>query len=94
MAEELVQNHPQYLAYRSTLALARLRHNDPQGASQLYEGLQIDWAAAAPSWRMIHATVLAAQGRKDEGLALVHDITPGHLRPAELAFFKTYFPGT
>jgi hypothetical protein len=91
-AKELVRDYPTLLSYRSTLALACLRHHDSQGAARAYAGLQIDWAHCPASWKMVYATVLAAGGKKDEGRALVRDVTPGQLRPAELEFFKTYFP--
>jgi tetratricopeptide (TPR) repeat protein len=93
-AQSLVRDHPQFLAYRSTLALACLRHNDPQAAAQAYAALQVDWEGCPASWKMIYATVLAAQGKQTEGLTFVHDVRAEQLRPAELAFFKTYFPGT
>jgi hypothetical protein len=93
-AQALVRDYPSYLSYRSTLALAGLRHHAPAAAAQAYAGLQIDWNHCPASWKMVYATVLAAQGKRKEGLALVRDVTPSQLQPVELEFFKSYFPGT
>ena len=42
-AQTLVKANPTFLAYRTTLALAYLKKNDPASALKVYDGLQIDW---------------------------------------------------
>lgn len=61
-AELLVQEHPEVLAYRTTLALARLRGERVGEALKLYEGLEVPWEKAPARSRAIHAAVLVAAG--------------------------------
>ena len=93
IAQDLVAEHSEMLAYRSTLALADLRRNDLPGAAKVYDGLEIDWGNAPNSWRMIYAVAMAANGQKTRVQDLSRTINRSILRPEELALLNTYFPG-
>jgi predicted Zn-dependent protease len=90
VAEALVKAHPQILAYRSTLALAYLRKNDPADAAKVYQGLQIDWSSAPASWKLIYAVVLAANGDKAKAQGFISGITRDQVRPEESALMNAY----
>ncbi len=62
VAEQLVKEHPEVLAYRTTLALADLRGERVAEALKLYEGIEVPWSKAPPRSQAIHAAVLAASG--------------------------------
>jgi hypothetical protein len=91
-AENLVENHPEFLAYRNTLALAEIRKNDPQAAQQAYQGLKIDWSTAPAGGKAIYAVVLAANGEKIQANEFARAIDRSQLRPEELALLNTYLP--
>jgi hypothetical protein len=61
-AEQLVNEHPEVLAYRTTLALAYLRGDRVADALKLYAGLEVPWPKAPPRSQAIRAAVLAASG--------------------------------
>jgi hypothetical protein len=92
-ADALVAAHPQLLAYRSTLALANIRKNNPQGAEKVYQGLQIDWTTSPASWKAIYAVVLAANGEAAKAGEFARGINRSQLRPEELALLNAYLPG-
>ena len=94
IAKSLVESDPRMLAYRTTLALACLRKNDPAGAQKVYDGLQIDWNTSPASGKLVYALVLIANGKKDQALALVHDLDRSQLRAEELELWNSYVPPT
>ena len=93
-AQSLVQANPQMLAYRTTLALGYLRKNDAAGAEGVYEGLQIDWSTASPSAKLIYASVLAANGKRDQAAVFVQTLNRSQVRAEEWALLDSYLPGT
>jgi len=93
-AQSLVQANPQMLAYRTTLALGYLRRNDAAGAEGVYEGLQIDWSTASPSAKLIYASVLAANGKRDQAAVFVQTLNRSQVRAEEWALLDSYLPGT
>jgi Tfp pilus assembly protein PilF len=93
-AESLVAAHPEVLAYRSTLALGRLRRHDFAGAAKVYQGLQIDWQTAPASWKMVYALVLAANGATAGAQDLARTINRAQLRKEERGLLDFNLPGT
>lgn len=83
-AEELVQQSPMILAYRTTLALACYRLGDFTAALGAYNGENFDWSQARAGQRAVYAAVLAANGHAEAAREQAHDIPPGDLRPEEL----------
>lgn len=61
-AEQLVREQPEVLAYRTTLALARLRAERVEEARKVYVGVEVEWDEAPPRSQAIRAAVLAATG--------------------------------
>jgi hypothetical protein len=61
-AEQLVKEHPEMLAYRTTLALSYLRGGRAAEAAKVYAGLEVPWEKAPARSQAIHAAVLAASG--------------------------------
>ncbi len=92
-ARQLVAEHPEMLAYRSTLALAYLRQSDFSGARKVYEGQQIDWQAAPGSWKMVYAVVLAANGNQVGAQKFALTINRSQLTPEERILLSTWLPG-
>jgi hypothetical protein len=82
-ATELVSTLPGLPAYRTTLALARLRKNQPQQALSAYDGSAINWSTALPGWQAVRAAVLAANHRDDEARHLAAEINWDRLKPEE-----------
>jgi tetratricopeptide (TPR) repeat protein len=92
VAQKLEGQHPELLAFRSTLALAYLRKNDPAAALKVYDGFALDWTGASPSWRLVHAVVEAANGNKAAAQAEADNINRTLLRPEEQALLDNYIP--
>ena len=92
-AHDLVNDHPEMLAYRSTLALAYLRQSDFSGAAKVYQGQQIDWQSAPSSWKMIYAVVLTASGDPTSARSMAHTIELAQLKPVERDFLNSWLPG-
>lgn len=61
-AEKLVHDHPEVLAYRTTLALAHLRAGDPKGAQRVYEGMDLAWEDSPPSAQAVRLATMMANG--------------------------------
>ena len=90
VAQTLEAAHPELLAFRSTLALAYLRKNNPAAALKVYNDFTIDWKTAPPSWRMVHAVVEGANGNKAAAQAEAENINRSLLRPEELTLLDDY----
>ena len=84
-AGQRVKRFPEFLAYRTTLALAHLRKGDAAAARKVYDGTETDWSAAKPGWRAVYAAVLAASG--EQALAGTHarEINISRLKTEERA---------
>lgn len=91
-AQGLVSASPQYLTYRTTLALGLLRLNQPKDAATLYTNLQINWDQTPDNARMVYAAVLEANGLHDNAVKFAKSIDKSHLRSAELAYLASVFP--
>lgn len=83
VAEKLVHDDPQLPAYRATLALARLRSNDPSGALKAYEGIKFYVADSLPSWIAVYVATIGANGQVDNARGLARTIPLDRLKPEE-----------
>ena len=86
---ELVTTFPELPAYRTTLALARLRKNQPKEALAAYDGANINWSTALPGWKSVRAAVLAANNREDEARQMAREINWDRLKPEERDLIRT-----
>jgi hypothetical protein len=87
-AETLVKNNPYSAAHLTTLALARLRQHDDEGALKVYEGSHIPWDTAAPSTVAVYAATLEANGRDRLAHRISASIPRDKLRPEEAALIR------
>ncbi|NDC00864.1 MAG: hypothetical protein EBZ83_05530 [Verrucomicrobia bacterium] len=89
VSEELVAALPERPAYRTTLALAYLRKNQPEKALAAYPQTGIDWSSALPGWQAVHAAVLAANGQMEQARKLAASIPWERLKPEERDLIRT-----
>lgn len=83
ISRELVAAAPNRAAYRTTLALAYLRKNQPDLALTAYGEERLDWSSALPGWQAVRAAVLAANGRDEEARRLAASVNWDRLKPQE-----------
>jgi len=89
VSRQLVDTLPDRAAYRTTLALAYLRTNQPDKALGAYDRMKIDWSAALPGWQAVRAAVLAANGRGEEARKLAAAVNWDRLKPQERDLIRT-----
>ncbi len=89
-AERLVKEHPQQLAYRTTLALALLRTNEGESAKKAYEGITFAWADALPAWQAVYIASIGANRENDEARNLAATVPTGRLKPEELQMIRPW----
>lgn len=83
LARKLYDAQPNVLAFRTTLALANLRLNDPVAAKKLYEGVNLDWSQLNAGWQAVHAAVVGESGEPNLARTLARRIPLGRLKPEE-----------
>src|SRR5436190_3326187 len=83
LAEKLVRDEPASLPHRTLLALALLKQNRAQDALAVYANLKVPSNAVSASAVAVHASVLAAAGRKDEARAEIAKVPSNRLLPEE-----------
>ena len=88
-ARDLVATYPDFPAYRTTLALAYLRKNQPQEALAAYEGTSINWSTALPGWQAVRASVLAANQKQDAARSMAQEANWDRLKPEERDLIRT-----
>ncbi len=88
-AEELVNQFPDSLPYRTTLALACYRLKDNAAALRVYEGRQYDWRQALPGNRAVYAAVLAANGNNSDAREQARNIAQNGLRAEESGLLRS-----
>ncbi|HEY6170185.1 MAG TPA: hypothetical protein VI454_19285, partial [Verrucomicrobiae bacterium] len=88
-SEELVRATPNMLAYRTTLALAYLRLNQPANARTLLDNLNIKWADAPAGWQAVYAATLAGNGDTNAARQIARQIPTKSLRPEERYLIQT-----
>ena len=86
---DLVADLPDRAAYRTTLALAYLRKNQPDLALTAYGQEKMDWSSALPGWQAVRAAVLAANGREEEARRLAASVNWDRLKPQERDLIRT-----
>lgn len=84
-AARLVQRFPEFLSYRTTLALAHLRNRDAAAARKVYREISTDWKSAQPGWHAVYAAVLAASGEQALASTHAHEINIARLKTEERA---------
>jgi tetratricopeptide (TPR) repeat protein len=87
---QLVKEHPNFLAYRTTLALAHLRLREPDEAERLYRGVNLDWAAVLPGWQAVRVAMLGANGKTNLARVAAQRIPLSQLKPEERALIEPF----
>lgn len=77
-ARKLVEEQPNMLAYRITLALTHLKNSQPEAALKVFDGITLDPAQIQPYQRAVIAAVLGANGREMEAAELARSV-PGDI---------------
>jgi hypothetical protein len=90
VSRKLVDFQPLLLAYRTTLALAYLRSNDPASAKAVYAGLEADWATVLPGWQAVYTAVLGATDEPEAARTLARRIPVQRLKPEERALIEPW----
>jgi hypothetical protein len=85
LAEELLKREPASLPHRTLLALALLKQQRPVAALEAYANIQATPGALSPSALAVHATVLAANGRRDDARQEIQQAPINTLLPEEQA---------
>lgn len=88
-AQELVNQFPENLPYRTTLALACYRLKDHPAALGVYDGRQYDWRQSLPGNRAVYAAVLAANGNSPEARRQAQSLPRERLRPEEFELIRS-----
>ena len=83
LAEKMVRDEPASLPHRTLLALALLKQNRAQDALAVYANLKVPSNAVSASAVAVHASVLAAAGRKDEARTEIAKVPSNRLLPEE-----------
>lgn len=84
-AGSLVERHPDYLPYRISLAMVRMRLDQPEEALAALAPVQVDWLAQRSRWRVVLGWVLVANGDPGQAGTAVRDVDPRTLLPEERA---------
>ena len=84
-AQKLVEQSPENLPFRTTLALALLRQRDVAAALKVYGQFPYQWADALPRQRAVYAAVLAANGQAAAARKILAGLTVASLRKEEAA---------
>jgi hypothetical protein len=79
----MVRDEPASLPHRTLLALALLKQNRARDALAVYANLKVPSNAVSASAVAVHASVLAATGRKDEARAEIAKVPSNRLLPEE-----------
>lgn len=82
-AEQLFAEQPRIVAFRVTLALAKLKANQPAQALQLFQGISFTPSDLLPGWQAIYATTLARNNRLAEAKQIAAKIPLERLKPQE-----------
>ncbi len=84
-ARNLVENNPNYLAHRVTLALGYLRMGNPSAALQLFDGITLKKLNIPNQWRPLFVAVLRANGLVIQADELQRGTNTESLLPEERA---------
>jgi tetratricopeptide (TPR) repeat protein len=89
-AEKLVAQHPDLLAYRTTLALAHFRRNDPSAARDAYRNSTLVWEQALPGWQAVYVAVTGKLGDTNLAKKLAATVPLNRLKPEEIDLIKPW----
>lgn len=89
-AAQLLREHPERLAYHSTVALGQLRAGDPAAALRQYDHLDFAWEKAPPGVQAVRAAVLFANQEPAAARAAAASITRSDLKPEEQALIAPF----
>lgn len=87
--EKLHLQKPDDLGYRTTLALARLREKNSQGAYMVFGPTNYNLSTFPPGAKAIYAASLAAGGKDSEARTVAKTITVKDLKPEEAELIKS-----
>jgi hypothetical protein len=82
-AGQLQREHPERLAYHSTVALGYLRAGEPAAALRQFVGLEFRWDTAPAGVQAIRAAVLFANGKVAEARTAASAVSHHALKPEE-----------
>jgi len=85
LAQDLVRREPASLPHRTLLALVCLKQNRPATALGVYENIHVPTNALTPSALAVHAAVLQANGKVDDGAKEAAQVPRSALLPEESA---------
>lgn len=85
LAQKLVEQNPTSLPHRTLLAMALLRSNRPAEALAVYKDINIPKSALTTSSVVVHAAVLAANGRAEDAKVEFSHLPEDKLLPEERA---------
>ena len=85
----LVEEHPEIIQYRLTLALGLLRSGQPLKAQKLLESNSFEWGNLSPQGQMIYAVVLAENGEQSVAKGLVSQLDAEEFLAEEKALLET-----
>lgn len=85
IARKLVQQFPESVPNRVTLALALVRRREFTPASEVFTGREVDWQLALPGHQAVYVAVLLGTGRTLEAHERALQMDVSQLRPEELA---------
>ena len=83
LAESLLKQDPTSIPHRTLLALARLRQNRPADALAVYKNVDVPRGPVTPASVVVHAAVLAANGRGSDARAEIARVPSESLLPEE-----------
>lgn len=89
-AKRLVAENPNFLAYRTTLALTLWRLNEADAAAALYDGIELDWGAVLPGWQAVRVAVLGSTGKTNLARLAATRIPLNSLKPEERVLLRPY----
>jgi hypothetical protein len=90
VAQQLCSQHPEMPAYRTTLALAHLRHNETAAAQALFQDTRVDGSSLLPGWQAVRTAVLGASGNREAARQLARQIAADRLKPEERALVQPW----
>lgn len=88
--EDLIEQNPNFLSHRMTLALGLLLNNKPEEALRVFDALDIPIAQLSPTFRTILGSVLRANGLEEEASVVFRGVDPRQLLPEEQKLFEKY----
>ncbi len=93
-ARALVEQNPNYLSHKMTLALGLLLGDRPEEALAVFDTLQIPIQQLSKSYRIILGGVLRANGLGEQADVLFRGVDPRGLLPEETELFEVYAAGS